>query len=74
MLSGQVSLGGVPLAEIGIPYLSDYIGMYSQLRNLQEAPPIEFYVAFSCFRGCSMFHGVYVRFLQGMSRFYASLG
>ena len=49
----------MPLAEIGIPSLGEYIGIYSRIRDLQEAPPMEFYVAFSCFRGSSMFHGVF---------------
>eukprot|EP01090_Pellita_catalonica_P008780 TRINITY_DN19846_c0_g1_i1.p1 TRINITY_DN19846_c0_g1~~TRINITY_DN19846_c0_g1_i1.p1 ORF type:complete len:338 (+),score=58.70 TRINITY_DN19846_c0_g1_i1:257-1270(+) len=58
-------LGGVNLAELGIPTENEYVQLYCQRISRSHIPNWNFYVAFSLFRSAAITQGVYKRGLQG---------
>ena len=58
---------GEDLSGTGIPSLHDYIDQYCRLMAIPQIadPPIDYYMAYLCFRMAAIAQGVYKRFTMG---------
>lgn len=58
-------LGGLDLAELGIPSENTYVARYCAGVGIDHVPDFHFYLAFSFFRFASIAQGIYTRFKAG---------
>ncbi|XP_067946523.1 acyl-CoA dehydrogenase family member 10-like isoform X2 [Watersipora subatra] len=60
---------GEDLTGTGIPTLDQYVAQYCHLTGIDSIsdPPLDYYMAFTCFRMSAIVQGVYKRFLMGQA-------
>lgn len=73
LMSGEGSLAGLDLAEMGIPDEIDYVRDYALRTGRDSIPEWNFYLIFSMFRLAAIAQGVYARGLQGNAASQAAL-